>query len=328
MASHRALVIPPIIAQAGEPIDLEASGVYHLYDKTGALLYVGRTTQLRQRMMSHRSTQPWWREVAYMQWVVVDNYADAVALERDSIERDHPRYNAASTVPIDCKEVLPEAEQDALVRLYAASERGVSAELDSYMLALHDNGWRLATIGQALGITRERVRQRIAVAERRADLAVAARPKQVRKDTRKVKVWPTIPADTLTEMQALAPLARHAYGSSPLDSPERAASVRLTELIAELRLAGVRYREIDDALGFKLGTSRSRLARHGYVKRPPSLPAYRGVRNQGRTREQCHKGHPLSGENLRLINGDPKRRVCRECDRARVAAYLARKAAA
>lgn len=40
---------------------------------------------------------------------------------------------------------------------------------------------------------------------------------------------------------------------------------------------------------------------------------------------ECKWGHPMSGENLRFVNGDPKRRRCRTCEHEAVLRYQAKR---
>lgn len=50
--------------------------------------------------------------------------------------------------------------------------------------------------------------------------------------------------------------------------------------------------------------------------------ARQGVHNKGQFKSHCPKGHPMSGDNLRMSAG---RRFCRECDNARSRERMRRK---
>lgn len=53
---------------------------------------------------------------------------------------------------------------------------------------------------------------------------------------------------------------------------------------------------------------------------PAHLELVTAALNQSRTRkEYCHKGHPLSGDNVMMAKG--KRRGCRTCNKERAAAW-------
>lgn len=70
--------------------------LYRLFDSAGVLLYVGMTSQLKQRLMEHRG-KSWWRSVDVSQ-TRVETFQDSVACslaEQAAISTERPRFNRA-----------------------------------------------------------------------------------------------------------------------------------------------------------------------------------------------------------------------------------------
>jgi excinuclease UvrABC nuclease subunit len=67
--------------------------LYRLYDAAGALLYVGITRSIGQRLQDHSQNQPWWPEVADCRVEFLPNRAALHAAELLAIKVEHPRYN-------------------------------------------------------------------------------------------------------------------------------------------------------------------------------------------------------------------------------------------
>lgn len=72
-------------------------------------------------------------------------------------------------------------------------------------------------------------------------------------------------------------IARTVRGWTPLDHPARRISLALTELLADFYDDGVSCWNLDDLMGAARGTTRARLARHGYRTLPPSQKPYRSL---------------------------------------------------
>lgn len=73
------------------------SVVYRLYDLDGVLLYVGVTSQLQRRLMTHKNKFEWWNEVVR---VGLDHFQDrnnALAFESKIIKEEKPKYNVKQT---------------------------------------------------------------------------------------------------------------------------------------------------------------------------------------------------------------------------------------
>src|SRR5690349_19519425 len=67
--------------------------LYRLYDAGGSLLYIGCSSDVARRLKSHRSTQPWWLEVAAYDSEGPYRRLDGLRREQSAIFCEHPRYN-------------------------------------------------------------------------------------------------------------------------------------------------------------------------------------------------------------------------------------------
>lgn len=313
-------------------------GVYVARDAEGVILYIGRTKNLYQRLNGHRSQSSWFRDMRAIEFTPCDGANEARLLEKLMIAQESPAANVVDRLePKRCaRQSLPDWTVAKLVGLHEACEdsnnRHNDAEnerLNNYILALRLAGWTLQAVAFALSMSREGVRLRELRATRPdSSLGVPAVPVRV-KATRTKKVRPTIPEPTLGVLLELKAQAMQVRGWTPLDSPLRDTSERYSEMLAEQYLNGVAVSRIAKQLGVTPLAIRARLARHGYLPEVKGLPnnvAY-GERVWVRERTHCKAGHPLSGDNLRLIKGDPKKRVCIACDRRRAKEYLERKRA-
>lgn len=306
-------------------------GVYVAFDGVGEVLYIGRTQNLVARMGQHRYQSAWFRQMRTLEFTPCDGPNESRVLEKSMIRTFRPDANTNDRLPqqTSAKQTLPAWTVAKLVTLYEASvaARGSECEndrLNCYILAIRQSGWTLGAIGEGLTLTREAVRQRAARAPR-ADYSFGVPPAPVKpKPVKKPK--PTIPPVVLHELLALKPDAMRVKGPTPLDSPLRQASERYTEIIAEQHLAGVSISRIAQQLGVTHLAIRARLARHGYMEEVKGLPGNTRYGTPWITRrEKCRAGHDFAGENVRFINGDTKRRVCRACENRRSAEYHARK---
>jgi len=76
-------------------------GVYLFEDVTGKILYVGKANSLRNRVRSYFLESRWQdaktgslvREIADLQYIVVDNPREALALENNLIKQHKPKFN-------------------------------------------------------------------------------------------------------------------------------------------------------------------------------------------------------------------------------------------
>src|SRR5262244_617016 len=79
----------------------ESAGVYLFRDAAGTVLYVGKARNLRSRVRSYFLESRWIdaktgslvREIADLEYIVVDNNKEALALENNLIKQHQPRFN-------------------------------------------------------------------------------------------------------------------------------------------------------------------------------------------------------------------------------------------
>lgn len=320
-------ILDPELCAAGR----DGYGIYEAVSVSGHVIYTGRTSDLANRLRSHATQSPWWGFAVEIRWMPVENYGEAVALERVGITTDQGDWNIQGRRELSTagRQSVPAAMHCRLAALYAAADTmGKSADLDNYIHTARTLGWTLQSMADVLCITREAVRQRAIKGTVDHDLVIPNAPSVLRPSKAR-KVWPTICEADRQEMRRLYELAALVRGLTAIDHPNRIASERLTEMIADAKLRGVRVREIAEVLGVSIEAIQKRLQRHGYMKNSPSQSDYRpgsgfGQR-RGRTQSACSKNHPGVPREVRFINGDPSRPTCRECERARVAKYQAKK---
>jgi excinuclease ABC subunit C len=76
-------------------------GVYLFKDVLGTILYIGKARELRQRVKSYFLESHWIdaktgslvREIADVEFIVVDNEREALALENNLIKEHQPKFN-------------------------------------------------------------------------------------------------------------------------------------------------------------------------------------------------------------------------------------------
>ena len=165
---------------------------------------------------------------------------------------------------------LPERAQ-ADLRLLA----GTSVELvDSYFATAYSLGWSYAALGDALGLSRQRVHQRAA----RGDLDHHALPSIPRPPEREApSESPALTRDEIDRLRELHVLAHQLRSNALSDDPRRLASEELSSYIDKLTQRGITYRQVGDAMGIHMSTVRDRLKRHGHRKANPALKLYRGA---------------------------------------------------
>lgn len=78
--------------RAGRP----QRAVYRLYDANGELLYIGSSDNPEKRWTAHRSTKPWWPQVARHE-VTWHPWREAWGVEARAIWNERPKHNVFST---------------------------------------------------------------------------------------------------------------------------------------------------------------------------------------------------------------------------------------
>jgi hypothetical protein len=67
--------------------------VYRFYDADDRLLYVGSTSRLPMRMVSHQKNSAWWPQAARVAWCLYPTLSWARHAESCAIAFELPRYN-------------------------------------------------------------------------------------------------------------------------------------------------------------------------------------------------------------------------------------------
>ena len=75
----------------------ELTSIYSLFDSSGNLLYIGKTTNLTRRYKEHATTQPWKSEIAFVRVETVYCSRCAAAIEMRRIRQEQPPYNIVGT---------------------------------------------------------------------------------------------------------------------------------------------------------------------------------------------------------------------------------------
>lgn len=208
--------------------------------------------------------------------------------------------------------------------------RAAVRRLSSYLLALWDAGWPQVSIAQHMGVTRQAIENRLSRVMEHADgdlpPVVAPPPPEVAAPTRTPRKDP-LSSDEVKRLRLLYGRACRVNGVTPLDHPDRQASVEVTQFMAALVDRGVSCYRIGQALSITGNAVKFRLARHGYREAPPSLQSqtYRNRRTGTANLEKCLRGHDMTGDNVAVYTGRRgQRRVCRPCAAIRAKRYQAR----
>lgn len=93
--------IPPLLdSKIFEALPKEVTGVYYIYDHLENLIYIGKSNNIRQRMLSHfndksRKERSMFAETADIKYEVTGSELIALLLESDEIKKHQPKYNRA-----------------------------------------------------------------------------------------------------------------------------------------------------------------------------------------------------------------------------------------
>lgn len=196
--------------------------------------------------------------------------------------------DSSTSVPTGGASVLPADAQKALADAYqaykGAADHPRSREMRGRKLANTaqsgiEAGWPLRLLAEPCGVSSERLRQ--VVNQYGTDERIGSKkfPPYVRprkappREHKRRKVSHLTDAE-IAELAELAPLARENSGTRPLGSKYRVASERLSSLIITYHDRGVIWREMSEATGLTIVGLRTRAARHGYGKTPPTVKPY------------------------------------------------------
>ena len=73
------------------------SQLYRHFDAQGRLLYIGISLSAVTRLMGHRAGSQWFRKIARVEIQTFPSRAIALQMEREAIQKEHPRYNIEHT---------------------------------------------------------------------------------------------------------------------------------------------------------------------------------------------------------------------------------------
>lgn len=105
--------------------------VYRLFAADGYLLYVGCTSNLRDRLANHKTHKDWWPQVARVESETYPDRARGLWAEREAIVTEAPRYNQNARMVPD-----PDAPPPPDLKAVAA-ERQSALEEAARRVGLH-----------------------------------------------------------------------------------------------------------------------------------------------------------------------------------------------
>lgn len=135
----------------------EAPGVYRMFDAAGVLLYVGQSSDLRQRLNSYRHVHPdrdaqktnrLVHLVRRIEWEVCDSAVSAVLRENELLRTLRPRFNRMNVYPKACFFIGLDRE-DGLLRLTLTRDTKINGKLFG---AFKGAAWPFASLCRLLFI--------------------------------------------------------------------------------------------------------------------------------------------------------------------------------
>jgi lambda repressor-like predicted transcriptional regulator len=153
---------------------------------------------------------------------------------------------------------------------------------DDYVRNLRSAGWTLQAISDAIGVSRERVRQICEMPQSGTGVAESMpvpTPPIVEPRTKKVYKDPS--PELVAQILALQPKAQQVRSNS---SRFRAEAEEYTRLVNQARLEGTSIYRLSNILGLSPSALRFRLTRYGYMPAPneSSSAVYRPIRKENR----------------------------------------------
>lgn len=139
----------------------KSPGVYRMFDEAGVLLYVGQSTNLRDRLNSYRRVHPdrdskktnrLVHLVRRIEWEVCDSAVSAVLRENELLRTLRPRFNRMNVYPKACFFVGVEREA-GLLRLTLTRDTTINGKLFG---AFKGAAWPFASLCRLLFIASRR----------------------------------------------------------------------------------------------------------------------------------------------------------------------------
>lgn len=95
-------LLPPLLHESViEKIPYETTGVYYFYDQSGNILYIGKSNDIRKRILQHFASQKRSKELRLLHEIADISFENtgselvALLLESDEIKKFKPPYNSA-----------------------------------------------------------------------------------------------------------------------------------------------------------------------------------------------------------------------------------------
>jgi predicted GIY-YIG superfamily endonuclease len=129
----------------------QPTAVYTLANASGEPLYVGVSSNLKQRMIAHKATKDWWESVANIDFEDFTNRLEAEVREAELIKVLRPLHNRA--IPVDPTST-PDTT-DGMNRVLVVFSDGLLSELDLARGLVSRSAWIRQAVENELG--RDRV---------------------------------------------------------------------------------------------------------------------------------------------------------------------------
>ena len=120
----RTSLLPPTISKAHVDALPDLPGVYYFYDETGEVIYVGKSINIRKRIIQHfnidyksRKSVEFKNRIADISYELMGNELIALLFESDEIKRLKPHYNRQQRRSVFSSGIYAYIDQDGYKRL-------------------------------------------------------------------------------------------------------------------------------------------------------------------------------------------------------------------
>lgn len=161
---------------------------------------------------------------------------------------------------------MPDEQAATLKHLYESD----TYLANGYMRTLRHVGYTLQEIASVIGVSRERVRQRLQHRFSFVDLPPVPIRLQAPVEPPVLKKRIRLSEETIERLREMHQIARTINGGTRSNDPRRQVAEDFTATLAQLVGQGVTVYSIAKALGTQHNAINSRLARYGYRKPTPS----------------------------------------------------------
>lgn len=127
----KAQTLPPNISSAQVMALPEETGVYYFHDQQGQVIYVGKSKNIRKRIISHfamdyksRKSIEFKNNIADISYELTGSELVALLLESDEIKKIKPKYNSAQKRTGAFFGIFEEKDKNGYINLYADHLKG------------------------------------------------------------------------------------------------------------------------------------------------------------------------------------------------------------